>query len=77
MVDQEVAFGHVLWHTQSIDQAGNQFAVSDGLSQVLELGPDAVEVCQVASKGVARLDGAVLLCLEALGMVQRIVLVGI
>ena len=74
MVDEEVPLRHVLRDLQSVDKAGDQFGVSGRLTKVLELGADAIEVVKVTPQGVSRLNRAVQLHLELLGMIDGIIL---
>ncbi len=58
-VDQVVPLGHVLRDAESIDKVVNELLVRDRLTKVIELGFDHVEVVEIASQGVAGLDGTV------------------
>ncbi len=59
IVDQVVAFRHVFRNAKPIDKAVDEILFWHRLAKVIQLSPDSVEVLEVASQGVAGLDGAV------------------
>ena len=74
MVDEEVPLRHILRDFQPVDKARDQLGISGRLTKVLQFGTNSIEIMQVASQSIARLNGAVQLHLQPLSMIDRIIL---